>query len=72
MCPQAGLSPRLRTLVDSEALLNDGTAYVLFYLLRVRCPPSFPPSLPRLAVLAAGTLLTIPRQGRSTGIQPTC
>lgn len=33
---QAGLSPRLRTLVDCEALLNDGSAYVLFYLLRVR------------------------------------
>ena len=33
---QAGLDPRLRTLVDSEALLNDGSAYVLFYLLRVR------------------------------------
>ena len=35
---QAGLSPRLRTLVDSEALLNDGSAYVLFYLLRVDTP----------------------------------
>lgn len=35
---QAGLDTRLRTLVDSEALLNDGTAYVLFYLLRVSGP----------------------------------
>ncbi len=36
MCPflQAGLSKRLRTLVDSEALLNDGTAFTLFLLLK--------------------------------------
>lgn len=33
---QAGLPARLRTIVDLEALLNDGSAYVLFYLLRVR------------------------------------
>ncbi len=32
---QAGMSKRLRTLVDSEALVNDGSAYVLFVLLRV-------------------------------------
>ena len=31
---EAGLSKRLRTLVDLEALLNDGTAYVLFFVLR--------------------------------------
>ncbi|KAK9791813.1 hypothetical protein WJX73_006506 [Symbiochloris irregularis] len=31
---EAGLSPRLRTLVDCEALFNDGSAYVLFYLLQ--------------------------------------
>lgn len=31
---EAGLSERLRTLVDLEALLNDGTAYVLFFVLR--------------------------------------
>ena len=32
---QAGMDKQLRTLVDLEALLNDGTAYVLFFLLRV-------------------------------------
>ena len=32
---QAGLSPQLRTLVDLEALLNDGSAFVCFELLRV-------------------------------------
>ena len=32
---QAGMEKQLRTLVDLEALLNDGTAYVLFFLLRV-------------------------------------
>lgn len=32
---QAGMPKKLRTLVDLEALLNDGTAYVLFVLLRV-------------------------------------
>eukprot|EP00884_Botryococcus_braunii_P017513 jgi/Botrbrau1/4445/Bobra.0348s0033.1 len=31
---EAGLSKKLRTLVDSEALLNDGSAYVLFFLLK--------------------------------------
>lgn len=31
---EAGLSKRLRTLVDLEALLNDGTAYVLFFVMR--------------------------------------
>lgn len=43
----AGMSPQLRTLVDLEALLNDGSAFVCFELLRVRlsgmrlhCPPS--------------------------------
>ena len=35
MCSQAGLPARLRTIVDLEALLNDGSAYVLFFLLRV-------------------------------------
>ena len=35
---QAGLPARLRTIVDLEALLNDGSAYVLFYLLRVSLP----------------------------------
>ena len=29
------MDKQLRTLVDLEALLNDGTAYVLFFLLRV-------------------------------------
>ena len=32
---QAGLSPQLRTLVDLEALVNDGSAFVCFELLRV-------------------------------------
>ncbi|CAL8460804.1 g335 [Coccomyxa elongata] len=31
---EAGLSKRLRTLVDCEALLNDGTAFTLFLLLK--------------------------------------
>ena len=35
---EAGMSPQLRTLVDLEALLNDGSAFVLFELLRVRLP----------------------------------
>jgi NhaP-type Na+/H+ or K+/H+ antiporter len=34
MLVQAGLSKRLRTLVDSEALLNDGTAFTLFLVLK--------------------------------------
>lgn len=29
-----GVDERLRTLVDGESLINDGTAYVLFILLR--------------------------------------
>ena len=33
---EAGMSPQLRTLVDLEAMLNDGCAYVCFELLRVR------------------------------------
>lgn len=31
---QAGLPKQLRTIVDLEALLNDGTAYTLFVILR--------------------------------------
>ena len=31
---QAGLPKQLRTIVDLEALLNDGTAYTLFLILR--------------------------------------
>jgi NhaP-type Na+/H+ or K+/H+ antiporter len=31
---QAGLPKQLRTIVDLEALLNDGTAYTLFLVLR--------------------------------------
>ncbi|KAK9908624.1 hypothetical protein WJX75_000582 [Coccomyxa subellipsoidea] len=31
---EAGLSKRLRTLVDSEALLNDGSAFTLFLVLK--------------------------------------
>lgn len=31
---QAGLSKSLRTLTDCEALLNDGTAYTLFFVLK--------------------------------------
>ena len=31
---QAGLPKQLRTVVDLEALLNDGTAYTLFLILR--------------------------------------
>ena len=54
---QTGMSKRLRTLVDLEALLNDGTAYTLFFVLKgfaegsdltaaetVRLAPSFPRS----------------------------
>lgn len=40
---QSGMPKKIRTLVDLEALLNDGSAYVLFVLLRVRhrlVPPS--------------------------------
>ena len=33
---QTGMPKKVRTLVDLEALLNDGTAYVLFVLLQVR------------------------------------
>lgn len=31
---QTGVDERLRTLIDGEALINDGSAYVLFILLR--------------------------------------
>lgn len=31
---QTGMDKRLRTLVDLEALLNDGTAYTLFFVLK--------------------------------------
>ena len=31
---QAGLPKQLSTVVDLEALLNDGTAYTLFVILR--------------------------------------
>ncbi len=36
---QTGMPKKVRTLVDLEALLNDGTAYVLFKLLQVAVPP---------------------------------
>ena len=39
-----GLSKRLRTLVDLEALLNDGTAYVLFFILRQFVAGGTPPT----------------------------
>ena len=38
----AGMSPQLRTLVDLEALLNDGSAFVCFELLRVIASPMRP------------------------------
>ena len=37
---QTGMPKKVRTLVDLEALLNDGTAYVLFKLLQVILVPS--------------------------------
>lgn len=40
--PQTGMSKKVRTLVDLEALLNDGTAYVLFKLLQVISRNSVP------------------------------
>ena len=39
-----GLSKRLRTIVDLEALLNDGTAYVLFFILRQFVAGGTPPT----------------------------
>lgn len=35
---QTGMSKKLRTLVDLEALLNDGAAYVLFKLFQASLP----------------------------------
>lgn len=32
---QVGVDKRLRVVVDGEALLNDGSAYVLFLLFQV-------------------------------------
>ena len=33
---QVGAPRQLRTIIEGESLVNDGTAYVLFFLLRVR------------------------------------
>lgn len=33
---EVGAPRQLRTLIEGESLVNDGTAYVLFFLLRVR------------------------------------
>lgn len=46
---EVGAPRQLRTLIEGESLVNDGTAYVLFFLLRVRylsrdnCAPDFHP-----------------------------
>lgn len=37
---QTGMPKKVRTLVDLEALMNDGTAYVLFVLLKVTHSPN--------------------------------
>lgn len=36
---EVGAPRQLRTLIEGESLVNDGTAYVLFFLLRVRQRP---------------------------------
>lgn len=36
---EVGAPRQLRTLIEGESLVNDGTAYVLFFLLRVRAAP---------------------------------
>jgi len=38
---QVGAPRQLRTIIEGESLVNDGTAYVLFFLLRV-CTLSLP------------------------------
>ncbi len=58
MCSQAGLPARLRTIVDLEALLNDGSAYVLFFLLRVSLS-SLPGGHPFQNLLSAHRLVQV-------------
>ena len=45
-CVQCGASERLRTLIEGESLVNDGSASVVFFLMQVlpsgpikRCSP---------------------------------
>ena len=82
---QTGMDKRLRTLVDLEALLNDGTAYTLFFVLKgfaegsplsaadtIKCAAAQAPSMPSNKVITLACMLWLPRaSGRHWSQCPT-